>query len=53
MMREAGPRCVAKFAISATLLSGLYVEGDPYAAYREEEPLAVLAGGSLFVFAPR
>ena len=40
-------------AISATLLSGLYIRGNRYAAYREEEPIAVLAGGSLLVYAPR
>ncbi|MEZ6189059.1 MAG: glycosyltransferase family 39 protein [Planctomycetota bacterium] len=40
-------------AISATVLVGLYLPGDPYAAYRQEEPLAVLAGGSLLVYAPR
>lgn len=39
--------------VSATLLSGLYLPGDPYAAYRDEQPIAVLAGGSLLVYAPR
>ena len=40
-------------AVSATLLSGLYLPGDLYAAYRDERPIAVLAGGSLLVYAPR
>jgi hypothetical protein len=36
-------------AISATLLAGGYVEGDPYAQMRELEPVAV-AGGTIYVF---
>src|SRR5690606_2911730 len=35
--------------ISATLLRGLKLEGDPYASFRDREPIRVLAG-SLLVF---
>ena len=35
--------------VSATLLAGLYVPGDPYAPLREREPDAIV-GGSLYVF---
>jgi hypothetical protein len=34
------PRYVA---ISATLMGAPYLEGDPYAAYRDREPAAVIA----------
>jgi hypothetical protein len=49
---EAPPRYLV---VSATLLAGLYVKGDPYARLREARPVAVV-GGSLYVFdlgAPR
>jgi hypothetical protein len=42
----ARPRFVA---ISATLLAGGYVEGDPYARMRDVEPVAVV-GGTIYVF---
>lgn len=35
--------------VSATLLAGLYVPGDPYAKFRNMKPVAVV-GGSLYVF---
>lgn len=35
--------------VSATLLHGLYLPGDPYVRLREEEPVAVV-GGSLYVY---
>jgi hypothetical protein len=35
--------------VSATLLAGSYLAGDPYARLRREEPVAVV-GGSLYVF---
>jgi hypothetical protein len=36
-------------AVSATLLAGSYLAGDPYARLRREKPVAVV-GGSLYVF---
>jgi hypothetical protein len=43
-----GPR--PRFAVvSATLLAGVYMFGDPYAPLRKEKPVAVV-GGSLYVF---
>ena len=36
-------------AISATNLHGLYLEGDPFAAYREREPDRVV-GGSMYLY---
>jgi hypothetical protein len=43
-----GPR--PRYAVvSATLLAGVYVTGDPYAPLRKEKPVAVV-GGSLYVF---
>jgi len=42
----AEPRYIV---ISATLLAGMYVRGDPYAHLRAHVPVAVLAG-SLYVF---
>ena len=42
----AAPRHVV---VSATLLAGLYAKGDPYAALRGREPVAIV-GGSLYVF---
>ena len=42
----ARPRFVA---ISATLLAGGYVEGDPYRRFRDVEPVAVV-GGTIYVF---
>jgi hypothetical protein len=35
--------------VSATLLAGSYLRGDPYAELRKERPVAVV-GGSLYVF---
>jgi hypothetical protein len=35
--------------VSASLLAGLYVAGDPYAPLRDVKPIAVV-GGSLYVF---
>ena len=35
--------------VSATLLTGAYVQGDPYAALRHARPVAIV-GGSLYVF---
>jgi hypothetical protein len=44
---EAGePRYLV---VSATLLTGNYVQGDPYAALRKVKPVAVVAG-TLYVF---
>ena len=43
--REA-PRFIV---VSATLLTGNYVRGDPYAALRHARPVAIV-GGSLYVF---
>ncbi|MGD2070655.1 MAG: hypothetical protein PVI57_18425, partial [Gemmatimonadota bacterium] len=37
--------------VSATNLHGLYLRGDPFAAYRERRPERVL-GGSLYVYGP-
>ena len=43
-----GPR--PRYAVvSATLLAGVYMFGDPYAPLRQEKPVAVV-GGSLYVF---
>jgi len=38
--------------VSATLLAGMYVKGDPYRSMRQEKPVAIL-GGSLYVFDTR
>jgi hypothetical protein len=35
--------------VSATLLAGSYLRGDPYARLRKEKPVAVV-GGSLYIF---
>ncbi|HLX21708.1 MAG TPA: hypothetical protein VKR38_00070, partial [Usitatibacter sp.] len=35
--------------VSASLVAGMYVKGDPYAALRSQTPVAVV-GGSLYVF---
>jgi hypothetical protein len=35
--------------VSASLLAGLWVTGDPYAALRKAKPVAVV-GGTLYVF---
>jgi hypothetical protein len=35
--------------VSATLLAGLYVRGDPYAPLRHAQPVAIV-GGTLYVF---
>ena len=48
--RPVGAGRPARFvAISATLLAGGYVKGDPYAQMRELEPVAVV-GGTIYVF---
>jgi hypothetical protein len=45
-----GDASAARYVVvSATLLAGSYLEGDPYAALRREKPVAVV-GGSLYVF---
>jgi len=45
--REAqAPRFIV---VSATLLTGNYLHGDPYAALRQARPVAIV-GGSLYVF---
>jgi hypothetical protein len=38
--------------VSATLLAGMYLKGDPYRSMRQEKPVAIL-GGSLYVFDTR
>jgi hypothetical protein len=35
--------------VSATLLAGSYLRGDPYARLRKEKPVAIV-GGSLYIF---
>ena len=47
---QAEARQVPRFlVVSATLLTGNYVRGDPYAALRDLRPAAIV-GGSLYVF---
>lgn len=46
----APPGPLPRYAVvSATLLAGSYVAGDPYARLRKQKPVAVV-GGSLYVF---
>jgi 4-amino-4-deoxy-L-arabinose transferase-like glycosyltransferase len=49
-LADAPPGPPPRFAaVSATLLAGNYVTGDPYAYLRDETPVAIV-GGSLYVF---
>jgi len=45
----AAPAAPRYIVVSATLLAGSYLDGDPYAPLRREKPVAVV-GGSLYVF---
>ena len=48
--RDPTPGPAPRFAVvSATLLAGSYLRGDPYARLRGQQPVAIV-GGSLYVF---